>query len=447
MRVGIIGGGISGLTAAYYLRKAGVETTVLEAATDIGGLNRAFDFGAFHWDKYYHVILTSDRELLNLIDELGLSSEVRWIETKTGFFSRHGLHSMSNSLEFLRFPLLSLWEKFRLGLGILKAARLANERDLEEIPVAEWLIQMFGRGVYAKIWEPLLKCKLGTCRNETSAAFIWSYITRYYSTREKGASKKERMGYVRGSYRTVFNRLMQELQASGTQFLFDSPVKLVEPVPSGGVRVHAKNSSWDFDRVIFTGPSHVLARIAPELGKGYIEKLGQIKYLGVVCAVLILRRQLSPFYVTNLVESDLPLTGIIEMTALVRKEEETAGRHLVYLPKYFAQDDPALDQDDDAIWQQLKPGLRRVHPDLKDSDIEKVFVFRERYVQPIPKLRYSQSVPAMETTIPGLFLANTTFIVNRTLSNNEMVKIAKTVTHKVLETRGATLPALADARM
>jgi protoporphyrinogen oxidase len=432
MRVGIIGGGITGLTAAYRLESAGIKTTIIEAASDLGGLCRSYNFGPFHWDKFYHCILTSDSHLLRLIEDIGLAPDLRWTETKTGFYSKHGLHSLSNSLEFLMFPPLSLWEKLRMGLGVLRATKLREEGQLQEIPVADWLIQYFGRGVYEKIWEPLLKCKLGTCRNEASAAFIWSYITRYYSTREKGSSKKERLGYIRGGYRTVLQRLLELLQEFGTEFILGARVERITSIPSGGVQVHTGKGAYDFDRVIFTGPSRALAKVAPELDPAYVEKLLRVKYLGVVCAVLLLKRQLSPFYITNLIDSSLPLTGIIEMTAMVRKDEETAGRHLVYLPKYFAQDDPALEESDEAIWSQLKSGLFRVHSDLKDSDIEKVLIFRERYVQPIPVLRYSQLVPPMETTIPGLFLANSTFIINRNLNNNEMVKIAGNVTENIL---------------
>src|SRR5262249_55876822 len=151
--------------------------------------------------------------------------DLRWTETKTGFYSTHGLHSLSNSLEFLMFPPLSMWEKFRMGFGVLRATKVREEGALQEVPVAEWLIRYFSRGVYEKIWEPLLKCKLGTCRNEASAAFIWSYITRYYSTREKGSSKKERLGYVRGGYRTVLQRLLELLQGFGTEFILGSPVE------------------------------------------------------------------------------------------------------------------------------------------------------------------------------------------------------------------------------
>src|SRR5690348_7693150 len=124
MRVGIIGGGITGLTAAYRLESAGIKTTIIEAAPDLGGLCRSYNFGPFHWDKFYHCILTSDSHLLQLIEDIGLTPDLRWTETKTGFYSKHGLHSLSNSLEFLLFPPLSLWEKFRMALGVLRATKL-----------------------------------------------------------------------------------------------------------------------------------------------------------------------------------------------------------------------------------------------------------------------------------------------------------------------------------
>jgi len=435
MRVGIVGGGITGLAAACYLQKAGVNTTIVEAAPTLGGLATSFDFGPFHWDKFYHVILTSDHSLLSLLDECGLSSELRWGQTKTGFYSRDGLHSVSDTSEFLRFPVLSIWEKFRLGLGILYVARLRDGDKLEETPIVDWLVQVFGQGNYEKFWGPLLKCKLGACCEEASAAFISGYISRYYSTRQKGASKREVMGYVRGSFRTVLTRLVEILQARGTQFLLNSPVERIEPAPSGGVRIHTPDSQFDLDCVLYTGPSHVFARITPGLHPVYVNQLQAVKYLGVVCVALLLKRPLSACYVTNLVDDTLPFTGVIEMTSLV-SQEETQGRHLVYLPKYTTPGDPTFSLSEVEIWRQMKAGLLRMHRDLKDEDIEKVFVFRERYVQPLPVLHYSRLVPTMETNIPGLFLANSTFVINKTLSRDQMVVIARQAADKILRTQG-----------
>jgi|SRR5712664_654067 len=429
--VGILGGGITGLTAAFYLLRAGHRVTVLEGRSQVGGLATYFDFGPFHWDKFYHCILTSDRPLLQLIDDLGLTSEMRWTETKVGFYTGKGFYSMTTTMDFLRFPELSLWEKFRLGLGVLRTSRIKDGKELESIPIAQWLIQIFGRGNYEKMWEPLLKCKLGACREEASAAFIWATIFRLYSTREKGASQKERLGYVRGGYRVVFSRLRDEITRMGGIIQTETPVEQVEALHDGGAHVRTGRETIHFDKVIATAPSHIVERIAPTLSPDYRQKLKEVKYLGMVCVVLVLKRSLTPFYVTNLTDHNVPFTGVIEMTNLI-SQEETFGRHLVYLPKYTAPGDVLFEASDDEVWGVFQKAFRRMFPDLEEDDIERRFVFRERLVQPLPVLHYSDRVPPMRTSIPGVFLANTTQIINSTLNNNEMVKIARKAVEMLL---------------
>jgi protoporphyrinogen oxidase len=422
-KVAILGGGITGLTSAYYLLRAGAEVTVFESRPQLGGLATYFDFGKFSWDKFYHCILTSDKPLLQLVDDLGLTSELRWTETKVGFFADQALYPMTSSVDFLRFPPLSLWQKARLGLGILYASRIKEGRPLEKILASEWLTRIFGEANYRKMWGPLLKCKLGACREEASAAFIWSTISRLYSTREKDASKKERLGYVRGGYRTIVNRLISEIEKMGGTIVTGATVEQVTG-SGGAVEIVTTNGTFLFENAISTVPSPVLARIAPRLGGDYVKKLLQVKYLGVVCFVLVLKRALTPYYVTNLTDEDLPFTGIIEMTNLI-SSEETAGCHLVYLPKYTSPGDPLFEASDEQIWQTFWKSLKRVVPDLLESEVESRFLFRERFVQPLPVIDYSELVPEMRTSVEGLLLANTTQIVNSTLNNNEMVKIAK----------------------
>jgi protoporphyrinogen oxidase len=179
----------------------------------------------------------------------------------------------------------------------------------------------------------------------------------------------------------------------------------------------------DFDCVISTVPSSALAKLTPELGAEYRNQLEAVQYMGMVCAVMVVRRKLTPYYCTNITE-DLPFTGIIEMTNLIAPEE-SAGRHLVYLPKYTSPGDALFNASDDEVWQTFHAALKQVVPDLADDDIEQRFIFRERLVQPIPVLHYSRLVPDMQTDVEHLLVANTTQIVNSTLNNNEMVKIAR----------------------
>ena len=433
LHVGIIGGGITGLTAAFYLLRAGVRVTVLEAGPQPGGLATYYNFGSFFWDKFYHCILTSDAALLQLIGDLGLSDELHWTETKTGFYVDGKLHSMSSAIDFLRFPPLSLFQKIRLGCGILYAARIRDSRMLEQRLASDWLIRIFGRQNYDKLWGPLLKCKLGGCREETSAAFIWTYIARYYSTREK-TSQKEQLGYITGGYRTVFNRLIEEIRKMGGLIETGASVQTVTKHTTGAIEVATGAGTFYFDKVISTIPSQPFAKVTPQLDSGYKQKLNSVKYLGVVCFALLVKRPLSPYYVLNLTDEDLPFTGVIEMSNLISLKE-TAGYHLVYVPKYTIPGDPLFDASEDELWQLFRSGLSKVFPDLKETDIEKRFLFRERLVQPVPVLDYSNLVPDMRTNVEGLLLANTTQLVNSNLNNNAMVKIASQAVRAVLQER------------
>jgi protoporphyrinogen oxidase len=434
LNIGILGGGITGLTAAFYLLRNGHRVTLLESRAQVGGLATYFDFGPFHWDKFYHCILTSDAPLLQLIEDLGLSSEMRWTKTKVGFYTRDGMYSMSTTMDFLKFPPLSIWEKFRLGLGILLASRIRDGKKLEGILVSDWLIKVFGRGNYEKMWAPLLHCKLGVCREEASAAFIWATIFRLYSTREKG-SRKECLGYVQGGYRTVFSRLLEKVEKMGGDVRTGAAVKRIESHADGGLDVRTPSESFHFDRVIATAPSHIIEQLVPELSPEYRQRLKEVKYLGMVCIVLLLKRPLTPYYTTNLTDHSVPFTGVIEMTNLISLEE-TAGRHLVYLPKYTAPGDPLFETSDEDVWALFQRSLRRMFPDLTDADVERRFVFRERLVQPLPVLHYSNRVPGMCTNLAGFLVANTTLIINSTLNNNEMVKIARHAVD-VLQTESA----------
>lgn len=422
IHVGILGGGITGLTAAFYLLRAGCRVTVLEARPQLGGLATYFDFGPFYWDKFYHCILTSDLPLLQLITDLGLADEMRWTETKVGFFTDGQLHSMTTSMDFLRFPAISLWEKFRLGMGILSIARINDGLALEQEPIGPWLTGKFGKGNYEKLWGPLLKCKLGSARDQASASFIWATIKRLYSTRDKNASKKERLGYVRGGYHTVFTRLANQIEIMGGELMTGARVQAITGSDSQRVKIATGGGSLEFDSVLATTPSGAFRQLVPQLDPAYASRLDKMQYMGMVCAVMLLKRKLTPYYCTNLTD-DLPFTGIIEMTNLISLEE-TQGRHLVYLPKYTSPGDPLFEAGEEDVWNLFYPALRRVIPNLKDEEIERRLVFRERLVQPIPVLNYSAIVPPMVTNVPNLFLANTTQIVNSTLNNNEMVRIA-----------------------
>ena len=154
-RWGIVGGGVLGMTIAHRLAQSGHDVTLMESAPQLGGLADAWQLGDVTWDRHYHVTLLSDIHWRNILKELDLEDQMNWVETKTGFYTDGQLYSMSNNVEFLKFPPLSLIDKFRLGATIFYASKLKDWKTLEQIPVADWLRKLSGSRTFEKIWLPL----------------------------------------------------------------------------------------------------------------------------------------------------------------------------------------------------------------------------------------------------------------------------------------------------
>jgi protoporphyrinogen oxidase len=177
-RWAIVGGGILGMTLALRLAQQGKQVTLFEAAPNLGGLADAWQLGDITWDRHYHVTLLSDMALRKILDELQLSNEMNWVETKTGFYSDAKLFSVSTSVEFLQFPGMRLIDKLRLGFTIFYCSKINDWRKLEKVLSTDWLRKLSGDRAFTKIWLPLLRSKLGDNYNKASASFIWAIIAR-----------------------------------------------------------------------------------------------------------------------------------------------------------------------------------------------------------------------------------------------------------------------------
>jgi len=425
--IAIIGSGFLGLTLSLRLIERGENVTVFESAPEIGGLASAWQIGDVTWDKHYHVTLLSDSFTRKIVDEIGLADEYQWVETKTGFYTDGKLVSMSNTAEFLKFPPLDLVSKLRLGATIFYAARVKDWKALEKISVEDWLTKLSGRKTFEKMWKPLLMAKLGEAYKETSAAFIWSTIQRMYAARNSGL-KKEMFGYVRGGYARVLKRFEEVLREKGVDIRLNSPVESITSDDSGKLVIStrsqiANRKSQIFDKVIFTGPSNVAAKITPALTQEEKQKLQNIRYQGIVCASVLMKESLSNFYVTNITD-ETPFTGIIEMSALVDRSE-FGGRALVYLPKYVAPDDELFDRSDAEIEETFLTALETMYPHFDRKAVEAFKISRVRQVFPLPVLDYSAHLPSINTSIEGLYIVNSAHIVNGTLNVNETVQLAE----------------------
>ena len=424
----VVGGGMLGATLALRLAEAGERVTLFESAPELGGLASAWKLDDVLWDRHYHVTLLSDGRLRNLLSELAIESDVRWVVARTGCYADGRLYSVSNALELVRFPPLRLLDRFRLGWTVLYASRIRDWRHLEEVGVEEWLSRLSGHRAFEKFWRPLLRSKLGDDYRNASAAFIWAVIQRLYAARRSGL-KREMFGYVPGGYARVLSLLTARLAETGVELRLRQPVEAVGLEGRPFVRHSA--ATEHFDQVVVTVAAPIAARLVEGLSAAELEALCGVRYQGIVCASLLLSRPLSPFYVTNITDAGFPFTGVIEMTALV-DPAEFGGRHLVYLPCYVPSDDPLLGASDEAVRGLLLSGLRRMHPDLEEEQVLAFRVSRERHVLPIPSIGYSRRLPPQDTRVPGVHIINSAHIVNGTLNVNETIQLAEGATSRLL---------------
>ena len=242
MRIGIIGGGVAGLTAAYELAKQGHEVAIFEKQAELGGQASTFLIEGTRLEKFYHHLFTSDRHIIQLVDELGLSSKMRWIDSKVGLFHGDKVYDFVTPLDLLRFTPLSLPNRLWAGLISLYLQRQTNWRKYESITARDWLRKHAGKSVYNTIWEPLLRSKFGDSYGEVSMTWFWGKMRLRFGSRPKGM-QKEKLGYMEGSFQLMISELEKRIKELGGEIHTNAPVErvVVEDGKATGLKFKIQN--------------------------------------------------------------------------------------------------------------------------------------------------------------------------------------------------------------
>ena len=428
MRVGIIGAGATGLSAAYDLGRAGHQVTVFERASFIGGQASTFDVGGARLERGYHHLFTGDTDILNLNEEIGLGHRMRFIESKVGTLHGGRIYDFVTPMDLLKFKPLPLVDRVRLGLVTMLVQRMKDWRKVENVTAAEWLRKWAGKRVYDVFWGPMLRGKFGQeYHDQVGMAWVWGKIhTRFASRKGLG---KEMLGYPIGSFGEIFDRLAEQIAVHGGQIQIGSEVERILPAQGAGPRLEVKAPSGEtsvveFDAVLATTQSHMFLRLAPDLPEDYRDKLADTRYLAAVLLILVLDRPLSHVYWLNVADRSIPFVGVIEHTNLIGPEHY-GGRHIVYLPNYVSREDRLYGLDREALLEEYLPHLSKINPEFERSWIQESYHHRVPAAQPIIGTRYSERLPDHRTPMRGVYLANTTQVYPEDRGTNYSVRMGR----------------------
>ncbi len=425
LNLAIIGGGISGLSAGYFLSKQGHKVTVIERDHTLGGLAGSFDFGGSFIEKYYHFICLGDHDLLELCKELGLDQKLRWRPTKMSFFCDGNLYPFGSPFDLLFFKPISLAARLRFGFNIMYARSIKNWQELEKEPASVWLTRHIGEQAYDVIWRPLLKIKFGEYADDISASWMWHRIHRVAKSR-KGLRQREELGYLAGGSKMLIDMLAEEILSRGGEIKLASAVSslLVNNGRATGLKCDGR--TLNFDAVVSTVALPLLCRMLPSECADYRRRLEQVKYIGVVCMILKLARPITDSFWVNVNDRRIPFNGVIEYTNL-NPRPDLQGRKIAYIPFYLETTNERYSCRDHELLREYSSCMRLISSGFNPVSIADWRVFRDPYAQAICTTDFSQVVPEQKSPIEGLYLIDSTQLYpsDRTLSG--MIGLAKTL--------------------
>ncbi|NLY74906.1 MAG: NAD(P)/FAD-dependent oxidoreductase [Firmicutes bacterium] len=430
MKIGIIGAGATGLTAAYRLAGSGCDVVVYERERESGGLVKTVNIGGEDLECFYHHIFTSDLDLIGLIDELGLGSDLLWLTPSNGIYLNHRLYPFTSPLDLLLFKELNFWERIRLGLLVLEAKTVKDWRRLESITAKEWVLQKAGPNVYHKIWGPLLNSKFDHDAEIVSAAWLWNKFKLRGSTRGKNI-QREMLGYLKGSFGRVYRRLEAEILKAGGRILHNRAVERIIPRPDGALEVSAGGQSEIFDRVICTAAPEILAGLIRENQPSYAADLEKVRYKANICVILELTERLTPYYWTSITQPDSPFVAVIEQTNLLPASNYQS--HLVYLSRYLDATDQLFHASQEKVVELFIAYLYKIFPGFNQINLKKAHLFKARYTQPVVVTDYSRIIPELKTPVPNLYLASMAQIYPEDRGQNYAVRMGNQIARCLLE--------------
>lgn len=431
MTVGIVGGGIAGLSAAYELTRKGDDVILVERQPQLGGQAATFPLEGTHLERYYHHIFTSDHYMQALIEELGLGSHLEWIESRVGTFYQGQIYDFVTPMDLLRFKPLPFVDRIRLGLATLYLQRFDDWRKLEHITAHEWIHKYAGKNAYDVVWGPLLRGKFGARADEVSMTWLWGKIRLRVGSR-RGVGR-EKLGYMQGSFQRLLDSLEHSIRSRGGQILTGVEVKRIATENGRVSAMELKDGrTLPCHQVVATVPSPLFIEMAPDLGEEYARLLRGVSYQAVICLVLKLNRPLSHIYWLNISDPRIPFVGAIEHTNYV-SSQNYGGYNILYLTNYLESDDSLFSLSKDELLRRYLPGLQRLYGDFSLDWVEDSWSFRDEAGQPVITRGYSQRIPEFRTPVEGLYLANTTQIYPQDRGMNYSVWLGQQVSKLALQ--------------
>lgn len=427
MKIAILGGGLTGLTAAYYLQKKGYQVTIFEKEKILGGLASGFKADNWNWflERTYHHIFSNDIDIINFTNEVeykgvffkepitaSLYSNPKQIKNSKSQNSKlfeicdldFGIYPLDTPQDFMRFPLLSYPEKIRCAfvLAFLKLSPFLSV--YEKLTAKEFLTKTMGRQGWNILWSELFRKKFGNYAENILASFIWARIKK----------RTKSLGYMDGGFQVFINHIEDKLLSMG----------VVIKKGEGIDRIEISNKK--FDKVISTLPTPVLVKLGSKILPNYYQKkLQKLKYLHAVSLILETKEPIfDKTYWLSICDPKIPFMVVVQHTNFINKKNY-GGNNIAYVAKYVNNNNKLLKMTKDEVIKYYLPHIKKIQN--TEYRILNTFLFKAPFAQPIFDSYFINNKPNFITPVKNLYCANLDMTYPYDRGMNYAVKLGKQI--------------------
>ena len=308
--VAIIGAGITGLTAAFYLKRKGIPVTVYEAGGRTGGVIQSIRRDGFLAECGPNTLLETSPKIAQLVGDAGLASRRLDSDPQAGaryvVRYRRPIAMPSSQLGIFTSELLSAKAKFAL----LREPFVPRRRDGREESIAEFVMRRLNREFLDQMIDALVAGIYAGDPHKLSVRHAFPRLAeleaRYGSLIKGqifGARERKRRGEIakdrapKFSFDEGLQVLTDTLAAQlGNKVKLNTPVtKLTQT--EGGWRVSTASGEREHGAVIYCGTAHKLAELNVTIGGAALTStvnlspFSEIRYPPVASVVLGFRRE------------------------------------------------------------------------------------------------------------------------------------------------------------
>ena len=265
-RIVVLGAGLTGLSAAYHLRKLGVAADVLERGAHPGGACRTTSIDGFHFDLTGHLLHLARPESEGLLREIGVRRGFRSHRRRAGIALAGCVTPYPIQINTYRLP-----REIRRDclLGFIEARLGGSDPDAQQRNFLDWVLSRFGEGFARHFFIPYNRKLYCTDPAELTTEWVGRYVPR-----------PDLADVVDGSFglyrkRVGYNATFLYPRAGGIQLLADSIATALPPVRLScavrALRLGAKEAILDsgevvpWDALVATVPLSHLAAMTVDL--------------------------------------------------------------------------------------------------------------------------------------------------------------------------------------